>query len=155
MRTIFTTLAIALLNFYTWGDKQTIDSFNKHLIENGKKGKLLKQPQGMDELYQGKYLGQITAKKRTYHIVAFTRIFNLKNSPTAESHIFLYDKSLNYMGNYYLTLIDELPSYIIGQKLYFLNTICDRHLIVDFKKGIPPAINLKCNGENAYYEFHK
>ncbi|RKR85294.1 hypothetical protein BDD43_5558 [Mucilaginibacter gracilis] len=132
------------------------NKFNKTLVLNGLKGKLIKKKINDSERFQGRYLGRMKTKSgQEYDVISFSYLFNLKNSPTAESHIFFYDKQHLYVGSYHLNSTDELPQRIIQNKLYFEIPGCKNKIIIDFSKGINPAINLGCGNENNYYEFQK
>lgn len=129
------------------------NNFNLSLIKKGKLGLKTKKINS-NEKYLGSFLGKIvTNKNEKLFIVTNSFIYNLKNSPTAENHIFIYNEKMQCIGYYYLTLNNELPFKILKNKLYFKNSICREMLILDFNSGIPKSFNLLCNGEDNFYEF--
>jgi hypothetical protein len=129
------------------------NNFNLSLIKKDKQG-LNSKKLNSNEKYLGNFLGKITTNKNgVLFIVTNSYVFNLKNSPTAENHIFIYNEKMQCIGYYYLTLTNELPIKILKNKLYFKNKLCKECLILSFNQGIPKSFNLKCNGEDNFYEF--
>lgn len=81
-------------------------------------------------------------------------------SHRATNRILIFSNANHYVGNYYLTTSDDLPSYIQGNKLVFKNigSDCDPSVetYIDFTKGIPKEFFRKCKGEfGDLYSFEK
>jgi len=134
--------------------KKERNLFNLELISKNQKTVLIKKI-NTNEKFKGKYLGKVKTNQGNYYIVESSFIFNLKNSPTAENHIFIYNDKKQYFGYYYLSQINELPSTLKKCKLYFNNKNCKEKTVINLNDGIPKAINLRCNGEDNYYELQK
>jgi hypothetical protein len=96
------------------------------------------------------YLGQVrTVHGQIFKIVNSIRIWGL--SSRATSRILVFNDKNQYVGNYYVTLISDLPTSLINGKLIFKNTngYCDKNLttIIDLKKGLPKQFFRKCKGK--------
>ena len=97
------------------------------------------------------YLGKVkTSSGKTFYILKNYYVFNIKRSPTINSHIFLYDGSHRFVGYYYLPLKSYLPYSLSENKLYFQlsEEKCNEKSVADFSAGIPEFINIKCDGNN-------
>ena len=66
-----------------------------------------------------RYIGFIKNGKNKYHFVNSTYIFNILESPTAESTIILYDSNLKIYGYYSISNSDLLPKRIKNNLLLF------------------------------------
>ncbi|MCO5947479.1 hypothetical protein [Mucilaginibacter flavidus] len=156
MRTLLLILFIAfsLKQQTSFNYKKERSLFNISLIATKQSNILVSKKINDNEKFQGRYLGMIRVKsKQQYHIVASSYIYNIKNSPTAESQIFIYNNEKRCLGFYYLTLINELPQKIINNELLFKSPDCKNPIVISFKNGIPKTINLRCNDEDNLYEF--
>ncbi|KAF2326082.1 hypothetical protein [Flavobacterium nitrogenifigens] len=149
---IFFTNNIFSQNYFDYKKERNL--FNLNLISKNQKILSYKKINDSEKL-QGRYLGEVKTNQGTYYVVISSFIFNLKNSPTSENHIFIYTDKKQYFGYYYLSHINELPTTLKKCKLYFDNKNCKEKNIISLDNGFPKAINLKCNGENNYYELKK
>jgi len=96
-----------------------------------------------------RFLGLIhTIKGKNYKILTSIWIWGL--SQRATSRILVYTDKNEYVGNYYLTTIDDAPNYIKNNKLVFINkgNACDSKLVtyVSFDNGLPKEFFRKCKG---------
>lgn len=100
---------------------------------------------------QLKYLGQvITTDGRVYKIMNSVCLWGL--SQRATSRILIFNDKNQYLGNYYVGNISDLPDKIENEKLNFSNIDnddCDKKLFtkVDFSSGLPKQFFVKCKGE--------
>jgi len=104
------------------------------------------------------YLGRITSKeKKTYKIVTSNWFWG--SLPRATGKILIFDGRNKYIGNYYVTMIYDLPDKIEDNELVFVNDAnddCDPKLItkVSFQGGPPKQFFLKCKGNSGdIYSF--
>ena len=81
-------------------------------------------------------------------------------SHRSTNRILIFSNANRYVGNYFVTTSDDLPTYIQRNKLIFKNigTNCDHSVktYIDFSNGIPRQFFRKCKG--AYgdiYSFEK
>ncbi|WP_316793727.1 hypothetical protein [Pedobacter frigoris] len=98
-----------------------------------------------------RFLGTIHTKEgKKYKIL--TSIWTWGLSKRATSRILVYTDQNKYIGNYYLTTIDDVPNYIKNNKLVFLNKgrACDPKLVtyVSFDNGVPKEFFRKCKGND-------
>jgi hypothetical protein len=108
------------------------------------------------------YIGLIRSKKGVaYKIMNSIWLWGEANH-RATTRILVFDSRDKYLGNYYLTMSCDIPSFIKANKLVFTNkrssTDCDYKTItyVDFDKGIPKEFFRKCAGESGdFYTFDK
>lgn len=107
------------------------------------------------------YLGCLTSKKGV-HFKIMNSVWLWGNASRATSRILIFDKHDKYLGNYPLTLTDDLPTFIKGNKLVFINkrgnNSCDPELTtyVNFNEGIPKEFFRKCSGKGGdIYTFDK
>jgi hypothetical protein len=80
----------------------------------------------------------------------------------ATSRILVYNVDSKYIGNYLLSIVSDLPSYIQKNRLVFMNGIsnndCNPKSItyIEFDSGIPHSFFRKCNGNTGdIYTFDK
>ena len=79
----------------------------------------------------------------------------------ATSRIVLFDIHYNYLGDYHLTMIDELPIEIVEDKLVFNYTVNEvgthpHQFTIDFTNGIPAKIFLfESLSSGSEYQFSK
>jgi len=98
-----------------------------------------------------KYLGQVTSSNgRIFKIMNSSLIWGLSHRAT--SSILIFNDKNQYVGNYYLASVDDLPDKLENGYLVFTNydnESCDKKLItkVDFTKELPKYIFLKCKGK--------
>ena len=108
-----------------------------------------------------KYLGWLRTKKgMRYKIINSIWIWG--QSHRATNRILIYNERDKYIGNYPLTTIDDLPSFIKDNKLVFKNkrnnSGCNLQSItyINFDNGIPHEFFRKCNGDKGdIYTFDK
>ncbi len=104
---------------------------------------------------QLKYLGNIKTKEgKLYKIVNSVFIWGLSHRAT--SRILIYNNKNQYVGNYRLNTVNELPQKSKEGNLIFKNLDCDSNneTIVDFTNGLPKRIYIKCGSENGnVFEF--
>ena len=104
-----------------------------------------------------KYLGVFTTKGgQTFKIMNSIWLWGL--SSRATSRILVFNKSNEYVGNYYLTMTYDLPAKMENGKLIFksLEGDCDRNLttVIDLKKGLPKQFFKKCTEKGGdFYSF--
>jgi hypothetical protein len=95
-----------------------------------------------------KYLGQIvTDSGQVYKILNSSFIWGL--SRRATNRILIYTINNEYVGNYYLHTVSDLPEKIENGQLVFTNKgkeDCDKSIIttIDFRTGYPKEILIKC-----------
>jgi hypothetical protein len=98
-----------------------------------------------------KYLGQVkTIDGKTYKIMNSVWFWGLSHRAT--NRILIFDEKNQYVGNYSLKMTYDLPDKLENGKLVFSNKKkenCDKEIItaIDFSKGIPKEIFMKCEGE--------
>lgn len=114
--------------------------------------------EGETEL-QLSFLGQVKTKSREiFKVVNSIYLFGL--SCKATPRILIFDRYNQYLGNYYVGIIDDLPRLLKNGKLIFRNSSadCDTSLvtIVDFTDGLPKEFFKKCKGNSGdFYSFAK
>jgi hypothetical protein len=156
MKTIFILLiSIGLIPKTTPLDyKKSLMQFDISLINARSLNKLVYKKINKDERFQSRFLGTImSGAHQPYYIVTSSYIFNIKNSPTAESELFVFDMKKQCVGYYSIPLLDELPQKITNDQLLFKVAGSRKPLSVSFKKGIPKAITLKSNDGDDFCEF--
>jgi|GEM_PF-1449641 hypothetical protein len=94
------------------------------------------------------YLGQIkTSQNKIYKILTCFYVHGA--SCRGSSRIVIYDIDNKYVGNYALTMPDDLPNKIIDNKLIFTeaNTGCKfrKGFQISFDEGLPANIWLPCD----------
>jgi hypothetical protein len=95
------------------------------------------------------YLGQVTTKHgQTFKILNSSLFWGLSHHATSD--ILVFNDRNQYVGNYYVTMITDLPTKMESGKLIFENTDedCDKNLttILDLKNGLPKQFFRKCKG---------
>jgi hypothetical protein len=107
------------------------------------------------------YLGFLHSKKGTPYKI-MNSVWLWGQAHRATSRILIFNKDYKYFGNYPLTMIDDLPSFIKDDNLVFTNkqsgSNCDTKLTtcVNFKQGIPNKVFRKCSGNDGdIYTFNK
>lgn len=96
------------------------------------------------------YLGRVKTKNgKIYKIMNYTWIWGL--SARATNRILIFNEKNQYLGNYYLTTINDLPTELKSSYLIFKNTDedCDKNIVtkINFNNGIPKSFFRKCNKE--------
>ena len=98
-----------------------------------------------------RYLGVVSSRNgRTYKIMTSIWIWGLSHRAT--TRLLIFDKKNQYIGNYYLGSIYNLPSKINKNTLIFSNEKenpdCDPKIFttVSFAAGIPKQFFRKCSG---------
>ncbi len=94
-----------------------------------------------------KYLGSVTTKSgQTYKILNSSWFWG--HSHRATSRILVFSDRNRYIGNYYLSMVDHLPTTLEDGNLIFKNTSedCDKKLItvINLKKGLPKQFFRRC-----------
>ncbi len=104
------------------------------------------------------YLGHFkTDSTKEYKLITWARVFG-KNQHTT-GNIYVYSINNKLIGRYALGGSQDLPYKLSSSLLYFSNkekTDCDTNLktIIDFSKGLPNELFLKCKGEfGDFYSF--
>ena len=107
-----------------------------------------------------KYLGQVTTDSgKVYKILNSSWIWGL--SRRATNRILIYNFNNEYVGNYSLNTISDLPDRIENECLVFTNKSkedCDKSVTtnIDFRKGYPKEIFIKCTvTEGSIFSFHQ
>jgi hypothetical protein len=96
------------------------------------------------------YLGQVTTKHRqTFKILNSSWVWGLAYHAT--SNILVFNDRNQYVGNYYVTTVTDLPTKMENGKLIFETTDkdCDKNLttVLDLKNGLPKKFFRKCKGK--------
>ena len=94
-----------------------------------------------------KYLGKmITRSGQTFKIVNSSWFWG--HAHRATSRILIFNEKNQYIGNYYLTVVDDLPTSLENGNLIFHNTDagCDKKVvtIINLKNGLPKSFFRKC-----------
>jgi hypothetical protein len=105
-----------------------------------------------------KYLGQVTTKKgQTFKIIISSWIWGLSHRAT--SRILIFNNKNQYVGEYYVTTVYDLPTKLQSGNLIFKNTEddCDKKLltVVSLNNGLPKQFSRKCKGKfGDIYSFY-
>lgn len=97
------------------------------------------------------YLGDVkTDKGHVLKILTSRWYWGL--SPRATSRIIIFNQKNQYLGDYYLTMTNDIPDKIEDNSLIFTNdnaNNCTPNLVtkISFKKGIPKRFFLRCKDE--------
>ena len=96
---------------------------------------------------QLKYLGKVTTKTgQTFKIMNSIWLWGL--SERATSRILIFNLKNQYVGNYYLSGTDQLPTSLRNGKLIFTNLSddCDKKVIttINLNNGLPKQFFRKC-----------
>ena len=96
-----------------------------------------------------KYLGAIKTKKGiSFKVLNSVWIWGLSHRAT--NRLLIYNNCNQYIGQYAVTIISDLPDFIKNDQLIFINSEdnCDPKLItrVDLSRGLPKHFFLKCKG---------
>ena len=107
-------------------------------------GKWTKESQTETQL---KYLGKVTTKAgQTFKIMNSIWLWGL--SERATSRILIFNFKNQYVGNYYLSNRDQLPTILRNGKLIFTNLSedCDKKVIttINLNNGLPKQFFRKC-----------
>lgn len=106
-----------------------------------------------------KYLGKIkTQGGQTFKIMNSIWLWGLSHRAT--SRILIFNNKNQYIGNYYLNSIRDLPTELKNGALIFKNSDveCNKktQTIVNFRNGIPKQFFRKCNEKSGdIYSFDK
>jgi len=98
-----------------------------------------------------KYLGQVTTTDgHVWKLMNSSCFWGLSHHATTK--ILVYNVKNEYVGNYHLGMIYDLPDKLENGKLIFTNygkKDCDQKHItkVDFTRGCPKDMFIKCKGE--------
>lgn len=106
-----------------------------------------------------KYLGSVTTKnKKVLKILTSTWIWGL--SQRATNRILIFNNKNQYVGEYSVGIIDDLPKKLKNGNLIFINSDfdeCDPKAIskIDLNNGLPKEIFVECkNGSGDIYKFY-
>ncbi|KQS91525.1 hypothetical protein ASG21_03375 [Chryseobacterium sp. Leaf394] len=93
------------------------------------------------------YLGKVKTKKdKVYHLMNYVWIWGL--SKRATNKILVYNDLNEYVGEYNLIMMSDLPARLEKNKLIFenKNNDCDARVIskINFSNGIPKEFFRKC-----------
>ena len=103
------------------------------------------------------YLGEVKTKKgKIYKIMNYTWIWGL--SSRATNRILIFNQKNQYLGNYYVTLVTDLPTELENGILIFknLDADCDKKVTskVNLKNGLPKQFFRECkDGYGDVYTF--
>ena len=100
------------------------------------------------------YLGKLrTNDGRVFKILISRWYWGL--APRATSRIVVFNNRNQYLGNYYMTMTDDLPSKIVNNALVFENVNCDSPMVtrVSFANGLPRDFFVGCNNQRDLYSF--
>lgn len=108
-----------------------------------------------------KYLGELQTKKGVFKIM--TSIWLWGFSKRATSRILVYNDRSEYLGNFRVTLVSDLPEKIENNQIVFFNDKkkeCDESILtkLSFDEGIPESFFLRCASERGdvyYFEKNK
>lgn len=97
-----------------------------------------------------RYLGKVKTKHgRTFKIVS--SIWFWGPSHRATSRILIFNNKNEYIGDYYLTTVSDLPTRLRNGRLIFNNTdkYCNSKLttVINLKNGIPKQFFRKCKDQ--------
>lgn len=98
-----------------------------------------------------RYLGPLeTNRGNQYKIL--TSFYVHGSSCRGSSRIVIYDLHNRYLGNYYVTLPDDLPDTIINNKLVYTDGSPDcefrKGKSISFEKGLPKIIFIPCKASD-------
>lgn len=101
--------------------------------------------------YHLTYLGTMkTDKGKIYKIMNSVWFWGL--SQRATNKILIFNGKNQYVGNYYLTMITDLPTQLRDRNLIFQNTSsdCDRKVVskINLSNGLPKEFFRKCTRES-------
>ena len=105
-----------------------------------------------------KYLGQVTNKKGlTFKVVISSWVWGLSHRAT--SRILIFNNKNQYVGEYYVTTVYDLPTKLQNGNLIFKNTDddCDKKLltVVSLNNGLPKKFFRKCKDKfGDIYSFY-
>ena len=93
-----------------------------------------------------RYLGIIQTRKGiSYKVLTSTWIWGLSHRAT--NRIIIYDEDNTYVGNYKVTMIDDLPLRLEKGKLIVTNTKDKSTCKLDLKDGLPKQLYNGCAGD--------
>lgn len=122
----------------------------------GKEFKYINQDSSVTYL---KYIGTVrTRKGNKYKVLTSLWIWGISHKST--SRILIYSNRNKYIGNYYLSTINDRPRSISKNMIVFGNTgrDCDNKLFtyLSFSDGIPSQFFRKCKGKYGdIYSFER
>lgn len=101
------------------------------------------------------YLGEVKAKNnQVFKIMNSTWIHGL--SARATNRILVFNGNNEYIGNYYVSTIGDLPTELKNGALVFknMNNDCDQNIVskISLKNGLPKQFFRKCKG--LYGDFY-
>lgn len=102
------------------------------------------------------YLGQVTTNdQQVYKVMNSCWLWGLSHRAT--SRILIYNGKNEYVGNYYIYDINDLPIKLDNGILIFKSKIeCDKSIVtkIDLTRGIPKQIFIECeSGNGDLYNF--
>lgn len=143
-------LSISAISFSQTNDKDEYEVvlMNKQI---GKEFTFSKNKAGDYDSLVLVYLGQIKTKKGEVLKVMTSRWY-WGLSPRASTRVIVFNAKNKLLGNYYLSMMYDVPKKIEGSSVVFINdkgNDCLPGLVtrVDFANGIPKEFFLRCKGE--------
>lgn len=99
---------------------------------------------------QLRYLGEVkTNSNKTFKVMNSIWIWG--DSEHATNRILIFNGKNQYMGEYYISTTDDMPTKLRNGVLIFENIVadCDKNLIteIDLTRGLPVRFFRKCKGE--------
>ena len=156
---IVTAFALILISLDTFGQLKG-QEIRKQVLKRNKIGRTFTFKTEGQSTTKLTYLGVLDSKKGVSYKI-MNSVWLWGQSHRATNRILVFDKTDKYLGNYYLTVSSDLPSFIQNNKLVFKNVSgsdCDPKLItyLSFNAGIPKEFFRKCAGKNGdLYTFNK
>ena len=136
-------------------DSATTRKMELNVLSRNKLGKIfsfnVSKYKDERNIVQLRYVGNLETKAHIiYKILTWARIWGPNYHTTGV--ILLYDINNVFVGKYLLGDMTDLPSKVERNNLIFFNKEkinCDSTIVtkIDFSKGIPNEIFLKCKGE--------
>lgn len=109
------------------------------------------EKEGTEEFHL-KYLGQVkTRDGRIFKFVNYTWHWGLSHRAT--SRVMVYNDRNQYLGNYYVSVISDLPETLTKGRLIF--SPCDKKpsTRINVTQGIPKTFFVECQGD--FYSFQE
>ncbi|MGV0845355.1 hypothetical protein [Empedobacter falsenii] len=154
-------LIFFFIGFCFVGNSQVIDSdIQLKVLKNNIKGEEFvfgKWKANTETETHLTYLGDVKVNTgKIYKIMNSTLFWGL--SKRATNKILIFNEDNQYLGNYYVTLITDLPIELNNGVLIFknLSSECDKRIVskINLKNGLPEKFFRECkNGEGDIYSL--
>jgi len=154
-------LIFLFIGFCFVGNSQVIDSdIQLKVLKNNMKGEEFvfgKWKANTETETHLTYLGDVKVNTgKIYKIMNSTLFWGL--SKRATNKILIFNEDNQYLGNYYVTLITDLPIELNNGVLIFknLSSECDKRIVskINLKNGFPEIFFRECkNGEGDIYSL--